>query len=122
MEFLKQHQIDTIFISLICPSTSDFLDDLTKTIEKANELGLKVILDVSKKVLDKIGVPKGIYSLRLDWGFSCNDILELSKQDFFIEINASIARREEIEFLISRGIDFSKLRISHNFYPKLILA
>ncbi len=119
MEFLKQHQIDTIFISAHMPEAlPDFLDDLTKTIEKANELGLKVILDVSKKVLDKIGVPKGIYSLRLDWGFSCNDILELSKQDFFIEINASIARREEIEFLISRGIDFSKLRISHNFYPK----
>ncbi|MFA6890416.1 MAG: beta-N-acetylhexosaminidase, partial [Bacilli bacterium] len=119
MEFLKERNINTIFISAHMPEVlPDFLEDLTQTIQKANELGLKVILDVSKKVIDRLGIPKGIYSLRLDWGFSCNDVLELSKHDFFIEINASIARREEIEFLISRGIDFSKLRISHNFYPK----
>ncbi len=119
MAFLKSKNIDTIFISAHMPEAlPDFLEDLVATIDYANKLGLKVILDVSKKVLDRIGIPKGIYSLRLDWGFTCDDILELSKNDFFIEINASIAHREEIEFLISRGIDFSKLRISHNFYPK----
>ncbi len=119
MAFLKENKIDTIFVSAHMPEVlPTFLEELDLTIKKADELGLKIILDVSKKTIDKYGVPKGIYSLRLDWGFNCNDILELFKNDFYIEINASIARREEIEFLIARGIDFSKLRISHNFYPK----
>lgn len=119
MSFLKENNIDTIFVSAHMPEAfPNFLEELKLTIKKANQLGLKIILDVSKKVIDQIGIPQGIYSLRLDWGFNCNDILELFKNDFFIEINASIARREEIEFLIARGIDFSRLRISHNFYPK----
>lgn len=120
MKFLKENNIETIFISGHMPEVlPGFLDDLKETIEYANQLGLKVILDVSKKTLDQMGIPKDIYSLRLDYGFNVNDIIELLKEDFYVEINASITQTDEINFLISQNIDFSKLRISHNFYPKL---
>ncbi len=120
MNFLKENKIETIFISGHMPEVlPGFLNDLKETIDYANQLGLKVILDVSKKTLDQMGIPKGIYSLRLDYGFNANDVLELLKEDFYIEINASITKTEEIKFLINQGADFSKIRISHNFYPKL---
>ncbi len=120
MKFLKENNIETIFISGHMPEVlPGFLEDLKETIDYANEIGLKVILDVSKKTLDEMGIPKGIYSLRLDYGFNRYDILELLKEDFYVEINASITQTDEVEFLISKGADFSKLRISHNFYPKL---
>ena len=77
-----------------------------------------VILDVSKPMFENFKLPK-IYSLRLDWGFDNEDIIDLYKKDeFIVELNASTVTKEKIDYLRANGIDLSKIRVSHNFYPK----
>ena len=119
LEFLKAHGIELLFTSAHIPETNkNGRAELEVIINRANELGLKVILDVSKPMFKDFKVPHGIYSLRLDWGFSLDDIIELVKGDYLIDLNASTVTEEHLLYLQAKGVDFSKLRASHNFYPK----
>ena len=69
-------------------------------------------------MMSKFTVPN-IYALRLDYGFTMDEIVEMCKQDkYIIELNASTLTKSKIEYLKNRGVDLNKLRISHNFYPK----
>lgn len=111
--------IKRIFISAHMPEVKDtFLEELIGLIDEANKLNMEIILDISKPSLEKIGIIGNIYSLRLDWGFSNDDIIELRNYPFLLELNASTITQSALEDLKSRGLDFNKLRVSHNFYPK----
>lgn len=119
LSFLKENGVSKVFISAHMPEANDKMEEeLDEIINECNKKGLKVILDVSKSSILKRGVPKGIYSLRLDYGFSAQDILELAHGDYLIELNASAIQNEELLFLLEKGMPIEKLRISHNFYPK----
>jgi hypothetical protein len=97
---------------------TDFEKELTAVIDKANSLGLKTILDVSRPMMDRFRIPD-VYSLRLDYGFSLEEIETFYRMNrFFIELNASAVTREQLEYFAGRGLDFSRFRVSHNFYPK----
>lgn len=108
-----------MFISAHIPEMKEnFLEELFEVCEKANELGLKIILDISKPMYDKIKLPK-VYALRLDYGFSLDEIVELYKRkEFVIELNASTITEEKVNKLVNRGVLLQDLRVSHNFYPK----
>lgn len=120
LDLLKKNKIEKVFISAHIPEANkDFLAELTKVTNYANELGLKIILDVSKPMMENFPIPK-IYSLRLDWGFSMEDVVELTKtKDFVIELNASAIDKAYLDNLIALGVDLTKLRTSHNFFPKV---
>lgn len=123
MSFLKENGVETIFTSAHIPETNvQGRKELEVIIERAFNLGLKIILDVSKPMFKEFIVPKGVYSLRLDWGFSLDDIVELSKQDYLLDLNASTITYDDLVYLQNRGVDFKKLRVSHNFFPKPFTA
>ena len=79
---------------------------------------MKVILDISPAAFSKITLPP-IYALRLDYGFSREEIVRLANEaDYRIELNASTISEEDLRYLLNRGTRPERLRISHNFYPK----
>ncbi len=120
LQMLKENGVDRVFISAHIPEMNhNFVVELIEVCNKAKELGLKVILDVSRPMMEKFNIPE-IYSLRLDYGFNNDEIAELCKQNkFIVELNASTITIKQLEYLKSCGVDLHKVRISHNFYPKL---
>ena len=95
---LKELKIEKVFISGHIPEMKDsFLEELKCVLNTALELDLKMILDISKPMYEKIfkELPK-IYALRLDYGFTI----------------------EEIANMYNQGVILQNIRISHNFYPK----
>lgn len=119
LHLLKKCKVDTVFISYHMPEMHDnSLLELNKVIETCRELNIKIILDVNRKTLETFRVPDDIYSLRLDYGFTVQDILTLGDKPYLIELNASAITLDEIKFLLNNGLDFKRIRISHNFYPK----
>jgi len=120
LQMLKENGIDRVFISAHIPEmNNNFVVELVEVCNKAKELALKVILDVSRPMMEQFNIPE-IYSLRLDYGFNNDEIVELCKQDkFIVELNASTITIKQLEYFKNCGVDLHKVRISHNFYPKL---
>lgn len=98
----------------------EFVVKFNKFCELVEKYGLKLIIDVSGKSFKNLVVPKCICALRLDYGFTNEEIVNLSKSDdFAIELNASVLTIDKIEELINLGLNVSNTRLSYNFYPKL---
>lgn len=95
-------------------------EELQSIIDECNKLGLKLSLDVSKKIVDKYSSLEGLFALRLDYGFTDEEIIELSHSaPYLVELNASTLSYEHIKSLIDNGINTSRTRFTFNFYPKL---
>lgn len=119
LSFLKEAKIEYVFISAHMPEMhKDAMKELDEVIKEANRLGIKIILDVSKRSVLEYGIPEGIYSLRLDYGFRIEEVLEFRDENFLVELNASVIKERDLLYLINAGFPREKLRISHNFYPK----
>lgn len=95
-------------------------EELQSIIDECNKLGLKLSLDVSKKIIDKYSSLEGLFALRLDYGFTDEEIIKLSHTaPYLVELNASTLSYEHIKSLIDNGINTSRTRFTFNFYPKL---
>lgn len=95
-------------------------EELQSIIDECNKLGLKLSLDVSKKIVDKYSSLEGLFALRLDYGFTDEEIIKLSHNaPYLVELNASTLSYEHIKSLIDNGINTSRTRFTFNFYPKL---
>ncbi|WP_406686167.1 MupG family TIM beta-alpha barrel fold protein [Rossellomorea vietnamensis] len=86
--------------------------------------GFQVFADVSKKTPAILGLRHfeelkelGVTSLRLDDGFTTDEMLELSRQ-FRIAINASTVGEKELQRWIDCGLETGSMIAWHNFYPK----
>ncbi|CAN7194338.1 MupG family TIM beta-alpha barrel fold protein [Rossellomorea sp. LjRoot5] len=86
--------------------------------------GFQVFADVSKKTPAMLGLHHfeelkelGVTSLRLDDGFTTDEMLELSRQ-FRIAINASTVGEKELKRWIDCGLETENMIAWHNFYPK----
>lgn len=119
LHLLHQKGIRRVFISAHMPEANQsFTNELETIIKEANNLEIDIILDISKPTYEKLKINDNIYSLRLDWGFNFEDILQLARNPYLIELNASTITKTLLERLKAKGFDFNKLRVSHNFYPK----
>lgn len=123
LEYLKlAHDLgyEVIFSSAHISEASDEYQEIQAIIDKAYEYGMKLSLDVSRKVFDRLQNFEHLYALRLDYGFTKEEIVELSHtKPYKIEINASTITEKELEELINLGVNTKNLRASFNFYPKL---
>lgn len=119
LELLKEKKIDYVFISAHMPEMKpSFKEELEELCKKAEELNMKIILDVSKPMMKGFEIPN-VYALRLDYGFTLDEIVDLYKQNkFIIELNASTLSMNNILYLKSKGVNLNNVRVSHNFYPK----
>lgn len=116
---LKKSKIDLVFISAHIPEMRNgFEYEIIEVCKKAKELGIKVVLDVSKPMINQFEIPE-VYSLRLDYGFNNDEIVEMCKQSkFLVELNASTLTESQLIYFKSMGVDLNRIRVSHNFYPK----
>ncbi|HPL58940.1 MAG TPA: beta-N-acetylhexosaminidase [Bacilli bacterium] len=117
LEKLKANGFSFVFVSMHMPEAGSHVYDEFLTIkDKAKSLGLELIVDVSKPTFDKHKM-FGVDRIRLDWGFSKEDIVDLVLDGYDIELNASTLTEELVDYLKER-IDLSLVTVSHNFYPK----
>lgn len=123
--------IKCVFTSLHIPETNvvKLKQEFRQLINKARNYNMEVISDVSPDTLKLLDLEKfslldfhniGITTIRLDDGYSAQEIAELSKnsQQMKIQLNASTLTEDILQTLKGAGVDFKKLDALHNFYPR----
>ena len=113
--------IKDIFTSLHIPEAeSSVYKEAEEILLKARQLGMTVTADISKGYMDRIDIKKhDIYALRLDFGFTAEEIASLSRTAAFrIQINGSTASAGYLEELIRNKAEFSNMEVCHNYYPR----
>ena len=122
LDLLSKKGIKYVFLSAQMEEASDsFYKELEDIIHFANDKNIKLVVDVNKRefeVLKEKGLINKIAVIRLDYGFDYQEILDMQHEDFLVELNASTINDELLKFLKENDADFSRYRISHNFYPK----
>ena len=120
-----------LFTSLHIPEVNyrDKIDELKQLLAVARDCGFHVIADVSPLTFELFGATVddlapfaefGIKTLRLDYGFSIEHTLAVSRSsyDIVLELNASTLSEKRILSLLAAGVPATRLRACHNFYPK----
>ena len=120
-----------LFTSLHIPEVNyrDKIDELKQLLAVAKDCGFHVIADVSPLTFELFGATVddlapfaefGIKTLRLDYGFSIEQTLAVSRNscDIALELNASTLSEKRILSLHTAGVPAARLRACHNFYPK----
>ncbi|WP_349671815.1 MupG family TIM beta-alpha barrel fold protein [Lacrimispora sp.] len=118
------------FTSLHIPEETgvDYSKDIRQLLDCCRKEKLNLIADVGPETYEKLGVASmeelkslGITHVRLDYGFSPREVVEIS-QHFFVVFNASTIMEEELLEWKQYGADFTKFAACHNFYPKQFTA
>lgn len=120
MKRAKENGIDVVFTSMHIPEVDEdrVLFEFEKILKQTNKLNMKLIVDISNKYIDKhVWDNYNVFALRLDFGFSDEDIVRLSKK-YPIQLNASTISKEWMENLMEMGLDSSKITVCHNYYPR----
>lgn len=121
LEEASKRGFTRVFTSLHIPEADGSLAyEAAAIAEKADALGMELTADVSKgymKKAESIGLK--LDALRLDFGFSQEEIAELSNSDRFrIQLNASVLDEKSIDRLLSIGLDPGNVEVCHNYYPR----
>ncbi len=122
IKYLKQAKklgYNLVFSSAHISEAVSETSHLQAIINTTNELGMHLVLDVSKPMFSSFKKPNNVYCYRLDYGFSDEDIVSMTNQlDSYIELNASTITINHLNKLISMGANKNHIRMSFNFYPK----
>ena len=68
--------------------------------------------------MESKGLIEGIDTIRLDYGFSKEEILSYQNRSFNVQLNASTVKSDLIEYLRANNANLDKYSLSHNFFPK----
>lgn len=114
------------FTSLHIPEEdyNDYQKRVLELLKLAKNANIELTMDVDGETPDRLGIKSmedlldfGVTSIRLDYGFSDQDVVELSKH-FKIVWNASTISPFDIKKWERLGADISKFEACHNYYPK----
>ena len=124
--------ITRVFTSLHIPEsdTRALKKEIGTLLGAARAHHMEVISDVSPKTLEILGLKEfrpsafrmlGITTIRLDYGFSPEEIAQIShnSQKLRIQLNASTITRDLLHRLDACKTDFSRIDALHNFYPRV---
>ncbi|UUV17770.1 MupG family TIM beta-alpha barrel fold protein [Fusobacteria bacterium ZRK30] len=120
MERAKESGVEIVFTSMHIPEADEarVLFEFEKILKQTKKLNMKLIVDISNKYIGKYKWENyNIFALRLDFGFSDEEIVRLSKK-YPIQLNASTVSKEWMEDLMEIGLDSSKITVCHNYYPR----
>lgn len=121
-----QAKVPYIFTSLHIPeeSVENYQEEVLNLLKLCQQYELSLIVDISPRTLEKLDYQSitelkqiNIQWIRLDYGFSNQEIVELAK-DFSIVLNASTIEEEQLIYFQKNQVDFSRFIACHNFYPK----
>lgn len=130
VDVMSKYGVKTIFTSLhIAEDNKEyFKEKLKKVSNKISENNQELMVDISSKTLEIYNLKFNdlkeflkyhhINALRIDYGFSFDQIKELSK-DFKIVLNASTIDEKHTQDLINAGVNISEITVCHNFYPRI---
>ena len=108
-----------VFTSGHISEASKNQDEFNSLLASAKKANLKLMIDVSKPMMSLFKLDPAISTLRLDYGFSDEDIVNLSNsKDFSIQLNASTVSIDKLKKLISLGLNQYNTSLCYNFYPK----
>ena len=111
-----------VFLSLHIQEETDenYNNDIFDLCERLNDKGCQIIADISKHTLKQLNteiedlVEKyHIYALRIDYGFSLEEIIDIAKKHNVV-LNASTMPVEEI----MKVSEYGNIMAMHNFYPR----
>ena len=129
-EKAKNAGMEYVFTSLHIPEekVDDYRGKVVEFIDACKTRNFKFMVDVSPHTLEKLGCDSydelkkmGVDYLRLDFGFTNEEIVSLSKT-FYIVFNSSTMNKKDVAEWQALGADFSRFFASHNFYPKPLTA
>ena len=114
------------FSSLHIPEEeySDYKEKVLSLLKLCSHAGISLTMDVDNETPSRLGVKRmedltqyGVESIRLDYGFSDEEIVALSRS-FNIVWNASTVSLSDVRKWEKMGADLSRFTACHNFYPK----
>lgn len=119
--------VQRLFTSLHIPEADcrSLVVDCRKVLTVAKQLGFSVTADISPRTWDLLSLTPhelgewGIDALRIDYGFSPEQICRLSRDSGLqIELNASSMTEEELQRILATGVERQNLCAGHNYYPR----
>ncbi len=122
----SEANIHFAFTSLHIPEekVEDYATEVKQLLDQCIKNQIHLFVDVSPHTLEKLKIENfkelkesGVSHLRLDFGFTYDEMVSLS-QDFYIVLNASTFLKKDYDELKKRGADFSSFLACHNFYPQ----
>lgn len=121
-----EYGIPFIFTSLIIPEENISRDDVKEIFDYASKRGISIIPDVNDRIINRMELKNieelksfGVDYLRLDDGFSIEEIMKLA-ESFKLIINASTITQIQLEQLskfLGQGI--GNIIGCHNYYPRI---
>jgi hypothetical protein len=121
LEEAKDLGVEDIFLSLHIPEVNNnFLKEAKELILAVNRLNFNLTADISKRYYENLDLNKFKFdALRLDFGFSNQEIAKLSQNsDYKINLNASTLTESDLKAIISHNGNLKNLEASHNYYPR----
>ena len=123
--------ITRLFTSFHIPETdyTVFQNEVGTIFSFARQHGMEIITDIAPETLEMLGMEKlrlsalhflGIRTIRLDDGYSTDEIARLSRNTsgIRVQLNASTATGRMLNGLIAAKANFQNIDALHNFYPR----
>lgn len=126
---MKDQGFTGMFTSLHIPEddATKYATRLTDLGKLAKELELNLMVDISTKALNSIGLDvqtdlleikkMGITGLRMDYGIPMETIATISNE-LTVGLNASTLTENDVERLKKHHANFEQMELWHNYYPR----
>ncbi|WP_434577879.1 DUF871 domain-containing protein [Thermoanaerobacterium thermosaccharolyticum] len=126
----SRYGFEIVFTTLISIKDLNFdkyFDNFVYLVKHANNIGMKVIVDVEPHILSKLNISYdnlyklsdiGLYGIRLDLGYSGIEESIMSFNDFGLKIVVNMSNGSKyIENILSYKPNIDNIIGCHNFYP-----
>lgn len=129
IEQMNEQGIKTVFTSLHIPenNASKTLEQLKRIASKMLSYDMDLIADISTETLKIYDIEKnkadrffkelGISYLRIDYGFSYEE-MKMFSNEFNLVLNASTVDNSVCDALEKTGFSLDNITVCHNFYPR----
>lgn len=131
MRLAKEKGFTEIFTSMHIPEANYNVieSDIKVFLDEAKKLNMSVSVDISPNTFALLGIEKndfmklkefGIDVVRLDFGYSIDEIAELSNNDYglSIQLNASTLNSRMLLELDAKNVNYNNITACHNYYPR----
>ena len=129
LQTAKAAGFNRLFTSLHIPEADPetLLNEFREITSAAAEMGFSVTADISPRTFRLLDVSPsntsflaqaGLKALRLDFGFSVEEIAAWTRSGLAVELNASTIDEPALTAIIKAGADPKKIQACHNYYPR----
>ncbi|APH20730.1 DUF871 domain-containing protein [Clostridium botulinum] len=131
IKIAKNNGYDRIFTSLHIPEANYnvIVEEFRLALDMAKKMNMKIIADISPKGFEYLQIKDmdlnkikniGIDVLRLDFGFTEEQIAEFTNNNLGIkiELNASTMTKDFLNKLNKYNVNYKNVQACHNYYPR----